>query len=57
MTAVARHVVFGTGAVGLALLDALRGRAVRGISGCRTLHVRYHGRHRRSDVVLQRPTS
>jgi hypothetical protein len=33
------------------------GRAVRGLPGCRTLHIRYHGRHRRSDVVLQRPTS
>jgi hypothetical protein len=39
------------------LTDDEAGRAVRGLSGCRTLHVRYHGRHRRSDVVLQRPTS
>ena len=39
------------------LSDDEAGRAVRGLSGCRTLHVRHHGRHRRSDVVLQRPPS
>jgi hypothetical protein len=32
--------------------DDEAGRAVRGLSGCRTPHIR----HRRSDVVLQRPT-
>jgi hypothetical protein len=32
-------------------------RAIRGLSGCRTLHIRHYGRHRRSDFVLQRPTS
>ena len=37
--------------------DDEAGRAVRGLAGCRTLHVRHYGRHRRSDVVLQRPTS
>ena len=36
--------------------DDEAGRAVRGLSGCRTLHIRHHGRHRRSDVVLQCPT-
>jgi hypothetical protein len=40
-----RHAIFGTGAVGLAALDALRRRG-------QTLHIR----HRRSDFVLQRPT-
>ena len=37
--------------------DDEAGRAVRGLSSCRTLHIRHYGRHRRSDVVLQRPTS
>ncbi|MGR7028166.1 hypothetical protein [Geodermatophilus sp. URMC 62] len=32
-------------------------RAIRGLSGSRTLHIRHYGRHRQSDVVLQRPTS
>ena len=32
-------------------------RAIRGLSGCRTLHIRHYGRHRQSDFVLQRPTS
>ena len=39
-----RHVIFGTGAIGLAALDALRRRG-------QTLH----GRRRRSDFVPQRP--
>jgi len=120
MTTRARHVIFGTGAIGLALLDALhrrgetarlvnrsgsadvsdeieviggdardpafttevaRGaqvvyqtlnppyaewvhvadddeakRAIRGLSGCRTLHIHHHGHHRQSDFILQRPT-
>ena len=32
-------------------------RAIRGLSGCRTLHIRHYGRHRQSDFVLHRPTS
>ncbi|WP_448627113.1 hypothetical protein [Geodermatophilus sp. URMC 64] len=32
-------------------------RAIRGLSGCRTLHIRHYGRRRQSDFVLQRPTS
>jgi hypothetical protein len=32
-------------------------RAIRGLSGCRTLHIRHYGGHRQSDFVLQRPTS
>jgi hypothetical protein len=44
-----RHAIFGTGAVGLAALDALRRRG-------QTLHIRHYGRRRRSDFVLQRPT-
>jgi hypothetical protein len=43
-----RHAIFGTGAIGLAALDALRRRG-------QTLHIRHHGRHRRSDFVPQRP--
>jgi hypothetical protein len=31
-------------------------RAIRALSGCRTLHIRHYGRHRQSDFVLQRPT-
>jgi len=32
-------------------------RAMRGLSGCRTLHIRHYGHHRQSDFYLQRPTS
>jgi hypothetical protein len=32
-------------------------RAIRGLSGSHTLHIRHYGRHRPSDFVLQRPTS
>jgi hypothetical protein len=46
MTAAPQHVIFGTGAIGLATL-----------SGCHTLHIRHYGPHRQSDFVLQRPTS
>jgi hypothetical protein len=31
-------------------------RAVRGLSDCRTLHLRHYGHRRRSDFHLQRPT-
>ena len=48
MTTTPRHVIFGTGAIGLAALDALRRRG-------QVLHIRHHGRHRRSDFVPQRP--
>jgi threonine dehydrogenase-like Zn-dependent dehydrogenase len=48
MTTTPRHVVFGTGAIGLATVDALRRRQV--------LHIRHYGRHPQSDVTLQRPT-
>ena len=43
-----RHVIFGTGAIGLAVLDALRRRG-------QVLHLRHYGRHRLSDFVPQRP--
>jgi hypothetical protein len=32
-------------------------RAIRGLSGSRTLHIRHYGRHRQSDFYVQRPTS
>ena len=32
-------------------------RAIRALSGCRTLHIRHYGLHRQSDFVLQRPTA
>jgi hypothetical protein len=31
-------------------------RAIRGLSGCHTLHIRHYGHRRQSDFVLQRPT-
>ena len=36
--------------------DDAANRAIRGLSGCSTLHIRHYGRHRQSDFVLQRPT-
>ena len=45
-----RRVISGPGAISLAILDALRRRG-------QVLHIRHHGRHRRSDFVLQCPTS
>jgi hypothetical protein len=32
-------------------------RAIRGLSGCRSLHIRHYGHRRQSDFYLQRPTS
>lgn len=49
MTAAPRHVVFGT-----TTKEALR--AIRGLSGCATLHIRHYGRRRQSDFYLHRPT-
>ena len=31
--------------------------AIRGLSGCRTLHIRHYGHRRRSDFYVQRPTT
>jgi hypothetical protein len=32
-------------------------RAIRGLAGCATLHIRHYGHRRQSDFYLQRPTS
>jgi len=32
-------------------------RAIRGLAGCRTLHIRHYGHRRQSDFTIQRPTS
>jgi hypothetical protein len=32
-------------------------RAIRGLAGCRSLHIRHYGHRRQSDFYLQRPTS
>jgi len=32
-------------------------RAIRGLVGCSTLHIRHYGRHRQSDFHLQHPTT
>jgi hypothetical protein len=32
-------------------------RAIRGLAGCATLHIRHYGRHRQSDFHLQHPTT
>jgi hypothetical protein len=32
-------------------------RAIRGLAGCATLHVRHYGRRSQSDFALQRPTA
>ena len=32
-------------------------RAIRGLAGCATLHIRHYGHRRQSDFSLQRPTS
>ena len=32
-------------------------RAIRNLSGCRSLHIRHYGHRRQSDFYLQRPTS
>ena len=32
-------------------------RAIRNLSGCRSLHIRHYGHRRQSDFHLQRPTS
>jgi hypothetical protein len=32
-------------------------RAIRGLAGCATLHIRHYGHYRQSDFYLQRPTS
>ena len=31
-------------------------RAIRGLAGCTTLHIRHYGHRRRSDVHRQHPT-
>jgi hypothetical protein len=31
-------------------------RAIRGLAGCATLHIRYYGHRKRSDFYLRRPT-
>ena len=37
--------------------DDAANRAIRGLADSPTLHIRHYGRHRQSDVALQRPTS
>ena len=37
--------------------DEAANRAIRGLAGCATLHIRHYGHHRQSDFSLQRPTS
>ena len=32
-------------------------RAIRGLAGCATLHIRHYGQHRQSDFHLQHPTT
>jgi hypothetical protein len=32
-------------------------RAIRGLAGCATLHIRHYGHRRQSDFYLQRPTT
>jgi hypothetical protein len=36
--------------------DAEADRAIRGLAGCDTLHIRHYGHHRQSDFSLHRPT-
>ena len=51
------HARDGRVALWVHVTDDEANRAIRGLSGCRTLHIRHYGRHRQSDFVLQRPTS
>ena len=37
--------------------DDAANRAIRGLAGCATLHIRHYGHRRQSDFTLQRPTS
>jgi hypothetical protein len=37
--------------------DEEANRAIRGLAGCPTLHIRHYGHHRQSDFYLQRPTT
>ena len=37
--------------------DAAADRAIRYLSGCRTLHLRHYGHHKQSDFYLSRPSS
>jgi hypothetical protein len=70
MTALPRHVIFGTS--DLYYLHARDGRsalwvhvvdddesdrAIRGLSGSGTLHIRHYRRHGQSDIYLQRATN
>jgi hypothetical protein len=36
--------------------DEEANRAIRGLAGCATLHIRHYGHRRQSDFYLQRPT-
>jgi hypothetical protein len=50
------HAHDGRAALWVHVADDEATRAIRGLSGCRTLHIRHYGHHRQGAFILQRPT-